>query len=506
MRRLFHLPVIPFLTAILIASAAVAGEGPPQPDLVLTGALTRADHERYREVAFDLPEGVTRLSVVFAYSGKEQRSVIDLGLYDPQRFRGWSGGARDRFTLSAEEATPGYLAGPLPAGRWRMILGAPNIRAGATAPYEARVFFERGPRPTDFAAAFPLPAPLNPAPGWYRGDLHSHTGNSDASCRSQSGGRAPCPTYRTVEAAAARGLDFIAVTDHNTTAHFAALRELQPAFDRLLLVPGREITTFFGHANVFGPTDFLDFRMTSADAPAPGGWLDVVRAQGGLVSINHPGLPSGETCMGCGWIVDTPDPDAFQMVEVVNGGTLAQTGSAEGPLQGFAFWHARLNAGSRMIGIGGSDNHDALRPLEQAGAIGDPTTVVHMRELSLDGLMQGLRAGRVFIDIDGRPDRLLDMSARTGSGLAVMGQTLTAKRGEAVQVTVTVRGANGGRMEAIVDGVPSPALSRAVVGDNADLTFEWPSGPQRRWLRADVRDASGRLILVGNPIFLRFDP
>ena len=35
----------------------------------------------------------------------------------------------------------------------------------------------------------------------------------------------------------------------------------EAAFDRLLLVPGRAVTTFWGHSNVFGPTDFLDFRM-----------------------------------------------------------------------------------------------------------------------------------------------------------------------------------------------------------------------------------------------------
>lgn len=501
MRRLLQLAAILFLAAI--APTALADDRGPQPDIVLTGELRRADHEHYREVPFDLPEGVTRVSVVFAYSGKEERSVIDLGLFDPQRFRGWSGGARDRFTISTEEATPGYLPGPLPAGRWRLILGAPNIRPEGAARYEARVFFEREPRPADFAAGFPLPAPLNPAAGWYRGDLHAHTGNSDASCRTQSGARAPCPTYRTVEAAAARGLDFIAVTDHNTTAHYAALRELQPAFDELLLVPGREITTFFGHANVFGPTDFLDFRMTDAGAPASGNWLDAATAEGGLMSVNHPGLPSGEICMGCGWILDVRDPAAFQLVEVVNGGTLAQTGSAEGPLQGFGFWHGRLNAGARVIGIGGSDNHDPLRPLDQPGAIGDPTTVVHMRELSLAGLLDGLRAGRAFIDLDGRPDRLLDMSAQAGDRQAVMGQTLDVEASERVQVTVTIRGANGGRMETLVDGAPSPVLSRDIRGESVNLTLDWVSGGARSWLRVDVRDASGRLVLIGNPIFLQ---
>jgi len=38
----------------------------PAPDLTLTGALTGADHQTYREVAFKVPAGVTRLTVEFA--------------------------------------------------------------------------------------------------------------------------------------------------------------------------------------------------------------------------------------------------------------------------------------------------------------------------------------------------------------------------------------------------------------------------------------------------------
>jgi len=32
--------------------------------------------------------------------------------------------------------------------------------------------------------------------------------------------------------------------------------------------------------------------------------------------------------------------------------------------------------------------------------------------------------------------------------------------------------------------------------------FSWPSDGKRHWLRVDVRDAAGKLILLGNPIYL----
>ena len=246
--------------------------------------MTRADHQTYREVPFRVPPGTTRLSVEFAYTGKDQKSVIDLGVRDPQRFRGWSGGNKQSFTISDADATPSYLPGPLPAGVWKLVLGVPNLRAGAEAHYTARIFYERGRTFAGFAAA-----PIKAGPGWYRGDLHMHTAHSDGSCASDRGVRVPCPVFKTLEVAHARGLDFIAVTDHNDTAQNHALRELAPYFDDLLLIPGREITTLQGHANVFGPTATIDFQLGSPRAPTLSSIQTESEKAGGLFSINHPG-------------------------------------------------------------------------------------------------------------------------------------------------------------------------------------------------------------------------
>lgn len=472
-----------------------AGADAAAPWRVLKGELTRADYERYTEVPFDLPPGVTRLTIQVSYGGREQHSVIDLGLRDPQRFRGWSGGARDRMTLSTEDATPGYLPGPLPAGRWAVILGAPNIRESARAPYEVRIFIEAQPAVTEFADT-----PIAAGPGWYRGDLHMHSGDSDGTCKAQSGATIPCPAYRTVEAAAARGLDFIALTDHNTTAHFDALRELQGAFDRMLLIPGREITTFWGHSNVFGPTDFLDFRMTAPTWAAARTWIDAVHREGGAVSINHPGAPSGEICMGCGWRIDGMPRDAVDAVEVLNGGTMRETGGADSALQGFAYWTKLLNAGWHVTGIGGSDSHDADRAPSEPGSVGRPTTVIYMPELSVHGFLAGLRSGRAFIDIDGTRDRLLDLSASTGRDRATMGQTLRVRAGEAVNFSVDVKGVAGGAIQLVIDGGLPPAY-RIEIGREGSIA-PWRSDGSAHWIRADVRDDHGRLILVSNPVYV----
>src|SRR5262249_34961503 len=173
-------------------------------------------------------------------------------------------------------------------------------------------------------------------------------GHSDGRCTSQGGKTVPCPAFLTIQAAAARGLDFVAITDHNTTSHFNAMRELQPYFDRLLLLPGREITTFQGHVNVFGVTDFLDFRVGSMSVPEMTTLLERARGLGALASINHPGLPSGESCLGCGWQPGAAvDLRLVGAVEVVNGGV------PEGPFSGVPFWEKQLGNGLRPTAIGG---------------------------------------------------------------------------------------------------------------------------------------------------------
>ncbi|WP_304165884.1 CehA/McbA family metallohydrolase [Phenylobacterium aquaticum] len=499
--------MLKFLPAIILALIAAnigqtARAAERAPDLILRGAVAAADHQTYREVPFKVPAGVTRLTLSFDYSGKAQHTTIDLGLRDPQRLRGWSGGNKARVTVAETDATPSYLPGPLPAGVWRLVLGVPNIRKTETATYQANIWFDRGPEPfAGFAAAA-----INPAPGWYRGDLHMHSGHSDGACLSRRGVKVACPVFRTLESARARGLDFIAVTDHNATSQSEALRELAPYFDDLLLIPGREITTFQGHANVFGPVASLDFQLGSARAPDLAAILDEVEAAHGLISINHPAMPSGEACMGCGWTAPNTPFARFAAIEAVNGGALLVAGRADGPLSGIPFWEARLYSGQRITAIGGSDNHDAGLDAVRASAIGVPTTVVHAQALDQTSILAAIRAGHVFIDVEGSRDRLLEVEATAGAARAEMGDVLAVGAGPPARIGVHVVGVPGGRLVASGDGA---ALIQAVGGDrpldgpDTRRDFILAADGAVHWLRFDVRDAAGKLLLLGNPIYLR---
>lgn len=496
------------LFAVLLACAGLAGNAQAAPDLVLRGVLTGADHQTYRTVPFTVPPGVARITVEFDYTGKEERSVIDLGLLGPDgALAGWSGGNKRVFTVSSTDATPSYQPMPTAPGTWALLLGVPNMRATARAEYTAQVTFSRGLGAADEPAL--LRAPLRSGPAWYRGDLHSHTGHSDGSCASSSGGsgggsgaKVPCPLFLTAQAASARQLDFIAVTEHNGTTHAHGIRELQPYFDRLLLIPGRELTSFHGHANFFGSTAPLDFRIGPGAQRDWNAVLAGAAALGGLVSINHPVRPSGENCMGCGWEQDS-DMRLVQAIEAVNGR------DADSPWSGIPFWEKQLARGHRITAIGGSDNHNAS--LRGAAGVGSPATVVYARELSQTALLEAIRAGHVFVDIEGSGQRMLELRAQTASGpagagageVAMMGDALAVPAGTAAGFSVRVAGARGGSIDIVMDGAAAPLLAeRRIDGDDVRKAFSWTSDGKPHWLRADVRDAAGKLLLLGNPVYL----
>lgn len=472
------------------AAGAAPAPVPAQPaDLELAGTLTGADHQTYQRVPFTVPAGTERLVVSFAYDHRDDRTVVDLGIEDPSGLRGASGGNKAEFTLAATDATPSYLPGPIVPGEWHLALAVPNIRPGVTSHWQARLWFLRG------RAAQVLPAPTEGrGPGWYRGDLHLHTAHSDGSCASQSGRRVPCPLLRTLATAAARGLDFVAVTDHNTASQAQALREAQPYFDRLLLIPGREITTFYGHFNVLGITAPLDFRIGPQGPVTFNALAGQVHALGGLVSINHPALPSGEQCMGCGWTMPAVDYARVDAVEAINGGSQADV---PGPLRervsGVPFWLDRLLAGQPVTAVGGSDNHDPDR--SGPGGIGSPVTVVHAADLSQAAILDGIRAGRVFVALDPAATPLrLDFRVVAGAESAMMGGALVVRRRQRLIVVPDVAAPAGASL-ALLDGTRQ---IETVPAGTALSPLHLAPGPHA--LRLTLRSAGGALLALGNAV------
>jgi hypothetical protein len=481
------------LTCLLLFICAARGQTKStQADLVLTGEVTGAQNKTYFEIPFNVPVGTHRISVDFQYSGKEERATLDLGVADPQRFRGQSGGNKSHFTISETDATPSYLPGAIPSGEWHLLISVPNMRPQSVAHYRAEIRFNDRNEDASFTDH-----PLETGTRWYRGDLHMHTAHSDGSCPSQSGRKVPCPLFLSVQAAASRGLDFIAITDHNADSQYDAMRELQPYFDRVLLVPGREMTTFHGHFNIFGVTQFIDYRVT------PGGLelntvLRDVQSMGGIASISHAEAPGGEQCMGCRW--DAPpneDMSLFTAIEVINGGEIMFSSAK--------FWDAQLRDGHRLTAIGGSDSHNATNPPAPPGSIGWPTTIVEANELSVPAILGGIRAGRTFVDLTASHDKQVDFEAEAGDADARMGGTLHSAAQAPIHVQIYTVACAGSVVHLLLDGEEVAEVPPMLVDSaNNTLGATVNVGAGRHWLRVEVRETNGALQLMSSPLYFNF--
>jgi hypothetical protein len=314
----------------------------------------------WMEIPFEVPIGAGAFTVDLDYD-RSSGAVIDLGCDGPQGFRGWSGGARRTFSITDTAATPGYLPGIVP-GEWRVVLGqhrvpADQVTAEVTVTWVDTVPAE--PDPIRVAVQRPPRPELPEVNGmrWLAGDLHCHTVHSD--------GHHAIDEVAVMAAEA--GLDFLAVTDHNTVSHHT---HLPAAAERtgVQLIPGQEVTTWRGHANAFGDIGWIDFRRPADD------WVRSVTARGGLLSLNHP--VSGD----CSW--RQPLTQRPQLVETWHSSWLDRTSGA--PL-------AFLLAGfPDATPIGGADFHGR----GSDGPPGHPTTWVLTEG---DDVLGGLRAGRTSI-------------------------------------------------------------------------------------------------------------
>jgi hypothetical protein len=128
------------------------------------------------------------------------------------------------------------------------------------------------------------------------------------------------------------------------------------------------VTTDRGHANVFGPVGWVDFRRPADD------WFATAQRGGGLMSINHP--LGGD----CAW--RQPLTERPRLAEVWHSGWFDRTWGA--PLAWAQAWHPDV------VPIGGSDFH---RPGSDAPP-GEPTTWVLADG---DDVLGALAAGRTAV-------------------------------------------------------------------------------------------------------------
>lgn len=302
-------------------------------------------------------------------------------------------------------------------------------------------------------AAFTVFACLDLHAAWFRGNLHTHTAESD-------GDSTPAEVVRWY---ADHGYDFLVITDHDKIT-----RVLDAA--GLVLIPGEEVTDRLPkkplHVNAIGIEQPVKPQGGKTPVEVLQRNVDAVRAAGGLSLINHPNF---------GW--------AFGAEELlqVNGATFMEIASGHpyvnelGPPSTEQMWDRLLSAGKRIHAVAVDDVHHLKRPWDtDIAPPGKAWVVVRAGTRDAKSILEALARG--------------DFYASTGVELEELAFTKTA-------MTVRVKEKNGARYRIQFIGKDGRVLH-----ESAGLTATYTMRGRESYVRAKVTDSNGRMAW-GQPLF-----
>jgi hypothetical protein len=321
---------------------------------------------------------------------------------------------------------------------------------------------------------------------WLAGDLHVHTPYSHDSYGGpdddNTGFEEAYLLGNTVEgnfrSAAAKGLDYLAITDHNDIRS-----QSDPGFGFGGVTPIHAYeNSLNGHAQMLGARKIYD--AGDKTAPAVSAMAEELHGHGGAFQVNHPAEGSTDfphdVDWGYGYEV------VPKTVEVWNISRLWQPPmpSASSNDDAVRYWEGWLDRGYRIGATGGSDSHYIWTSLT---LLGSPTTWVYAAENSEAAILDALRAGRTFIShqpptLNG--PRLFLEGDEDGNG------EYEAMVGDAVapgsQLRVRVEGAPGSFLRVITDGGRLAFEPVPVTGPAFEHSFTMP--PEATWVRAEIFD------------------
>lgn len=471
------------LGAVLLVLAALGApvRASAQETVLLEGEVP-SDGD-YFSLPFTVPVGTVEIEV--RHDDLAEGNILDWGLLGPgDVFRGYGGGNSEPAIVNAAAASRSYLPGAITVGEWQVYVGKAKItelpaRYRVEVVLRTEVTLAAQPERTPYVPV----AALSDEARWYAGDFHVHSRESgDAS-----------PTLEEVaDYAESIGLDFVMLSEHDTTSQLELYAAIQEAHPNLLFVPGIEVTTYLGHANAIGATEWVDHRvgyegLTMDEVAA------AVRAQGALFSINHPSLDIGDFCIGCDWMGDLP-LEAIDAIEIQTGAW-----SVTGHLfhrANVTLWESMLAEGRHVVAVGGSDDHSAGTGTGGFDSpIGSPTTMVFATELSAAAIHEGVRLGRTVVKLEGPEDPMLELVVPDLEGTDE--DTVVA---DSVVVTLRVTGGMGTSVRIVQSGVelaPAPVTS-----DPFEIEVEVTARNLVDFVRAEVVMGSTPRVLT-NHFYLR---
>jgi predicted metal-dependent phosphoesterase TrpH len=206
---------------------------------------------------------------------------------------------------------------------------------------------------------------------WYKGNLHTHTTNSDGAWSPE----------RVVDEYRAHGYDFAFITDHGKVTDVSDL----PG-DGFLALNGEELGA--GRAELGQPYHLVALNLKEPvsrdDAPTAQDAIDLVRSKGGEVLVAHP-YWSGLT------MNDIIDLEGYIGIEVFN--TTCFVSIAKG--HSAVHWDDLLARGKQVLGFAVDDTHQHSsdhRPIDICGA----WIMAKLPELTEKAVMDAIKSGRFY--------------------------------------------------------------------------------------------------------------
>ncbi len=219
---------------------------------------------------------------------------------------------------------------------------------------------------------------------WYKGNLHTHTTNSDGDTPPEEVAR----WYKD------HGYHFLVLSDHNKFTETQPLNATLAEREKFLLVPGEEVTDRFGDK----PVHVNGYNITRLVAPTKGtslvgviqGNVNAIREAGGIPSVNHPNF---------GWAMGSKDlmqVENLRMFEVYNGHPTVHNRGGGGSESLEEMWDALLTGKRRIYGIAVDDAHYFQKWGKEFSNPGRGWVSVRAASLSRQDLAPALNAGEFY--------------------------------------------------------------------------------------------------------------
>lgn len=451
----------------------------------------------FRYVPFEVPQNTKSISINFDFDKKGGANGLNFGLFetgftgkdsDKNGLRGYSGYVRDAIFIAEDKATNGYRAGKISAGKWFVLVGLSKIAPeGVELKLKIRFNqidekalkqFEAEKAKTFTHERFEKPKPIK-ANGltWFRGDLHAHGVHGDGSWTVKG----------ILDSAVSNGLDFVALTEHNTYTHHYEINSEKKNYPNLLIIRGEEVTTYGAHINVWGlPTEkWVDFRVLPNLQASGKQIANEARKFGGLASINHPTM----NCGGCSWTYGD-DWSIMDSVEIWNATWDSDDEKA------LKIWDGYLQKGQTLTAVASSDSHQPpyeASPYPTNLQIGNPAVFIAAKSLNEKNLFAAIKSGRVFMAENPRYSIKF-----TASQNKTIGDKVLVSKNQKVTLKLSLEGfASDAKVLWISEGkIIKESTPNSI--ENYSFSFN-----ENSYVRIEIRSKDGKMLAMTNPIYFR---